>query len=196
MPCAVFWTACRFAWKQGQGETKFANFFAGFCKNKKSRPTRPAQTDCNISSQETIKRRKSAGVSSEGEKSAKDVLIFHAFSLPGRPASGRAETVECTLRMRDQISTARLWRPAECALAGTLRWPVRLNCSAYKPTFFPSPLFFITSFFDVYQGARQAVNIMESEAGITAAIHYHYGTTPDQRAAFQYLFRPQRLVNN
>jgi hypothetical protein len=72
------------AWKQGQRETKFANFFAGFCKNKKSRPTRPAQTDCNISSQETIKRRKRAGVSSEREKAAKDVLIMSRFFAAGQ----------------------------------------------------------------------------------------------------------------
>jgi hypothetical protein len=147
MPCAVFWTACRLAWKQGQGETKFANFFAGFCKNKKSRPTRPAQTDCNISSQETIKRRKSAGVSSEGEKSAKDVLIFHAFSLPGRPASGRAETVECTLRMRDQISTARLWRPAECALCGNPSLASAAKLQRIQTYFFSIASFFHHFFF-------------------------------------------------
>jgi hypothetical protein len=193
MPCAVFWTACRLAWKQGQRETKFANFFAGFCKNKKSRPTRPAQTDCNISSQETIKRRKRAGVSSEREKTAKDVLIMSCLFAAGQ--AGERAGGDGSVYPED-ARTNKLWRPAECALCGNPSLASAAKLQRIQTYFFSiAPFFFITFFYDVYQGAHQAVNIMESEKGITAAI-YHYGTTPDQRAAFQYLFRPQRLVNN
>jgi hypothetical protein len=66
--------------------------------------------------------------------------------------------------MREQISTARLWRPAECALCGNPSLASAAKLQRTQTYFFSiAPFFFITSFFDVYQGAHQAVNIMESE---------------------------------